>query len=336
MLSIAGVLCALGLSYASVGQARITDVVLFGDSYTDQSRQHSIANGTYPGKDYQEVFPPNDTAADGGVQWPWYLGLYGNYTVWNYAVGGAVCSNDWTPLYGEPDVSSGQQAWFIQDHIVTSNNTSHQMLTLEPSSFVVVQFIGTNDVGIGSFLTADEAANVSLPNVVDCQMNSFRTMHVLGARNFILNSLIPLQLTSLYSNSSAPTIYYPEVHDGNAWNKGIYNLVHSLNRMLEDGINALNAEWAGDGRVEWFNTYNLFETMYNNPAQYFNGSIPANVTGHCHQCPDPDDYTQCGIGDCTLAERDSYMWWDELHPSEQTGRNLAAEIFKKIEGNSQY
>ncbi|KAJ3739308.1 hypothetical protein DFH05DRAFT_1407487 [Lentinula detonsa] len=277
----------------------------------------------------------NDTAADGGVQWPWYLDLYGNYTIWNYAVGGAVCSNNLTPLYGEPDVSTGQQAWFIQDHI-DAYKTFHQKLLLDPSSFVVVQFIGTNDVGIGSFLTTDEAANVSLPDVADCQLNSLKSMHALGARNFILNSLIPLQLTGLYSNSSAPTIYYPEVHDGNAWNKGMYNLVHSLNRMLSDGIDVLNVEWAGDGRIEWFNTYDFFETMYNNPTQYFNGSIPANVTGHCHQCPDPDDYTQCGIGDCTLAERDSYMWWDELHPSEQTGRNLAAEIFKKIEGNSGY
>ncbi|GAV99626.1 carbohydrate esterase family 16 protein [Lentinula edodes] len=316
---IGGIVLALVLNDVSVALARITDVVLFGDSYTDQSRQHSISNGTYPGKDYQEVFPPNDTAADGGVQWPWYLGLYGNYTIWNYAVGGAVCSNNLTPLI-----------------TIDAGNASQQKLLLDPSSFVVVQFIGTNDVGIGSFLTADQAANVSLPDVVDCQLDSIRTMHLLGARNFILNSLIPLQLTGLYSNSSAPTIYYPEVHDGDAWNKGMYNLVHSLNRMLSDGINVLNAEWAGDGRVEWFNTYEFFEKMYNNPTQYFNGSIPANVTGHCHQCPDPDDYTKCGIGDCTPAERDSYMWWDELHPSEQTGRNLAAEILKKIEGNSQY
>ncbi|KAJ6501817.1 hypothetical protein DFH09DRAFT_1335843 [Mycena vulgaris] len=57
------------------GKTTTKAVVLFGDSYTDQSRQHSIQNGTFPGKDYQEVFPPAATAADGGVQWPWYLGL---------------------------------------------------------------------------------------------------------------------------------------------------------------------------------------------------------------------------------------------------------------------
>jgi phospholipase/lecithinase/hemolysin len=41
-------------------------------------------------------------------------------------------------------------------------------------------------------------------------------------------------------------------------------------------------------------------------------------------------------GDCKWEERDSYMWWDELHPSEQTGRLLASEINNKLEGRSSY
>ncbi|RDX54918.1 hypothetical protein OH76DRAFT_849959 [Lentinus brumalis] len=330
-------LFALGFvaRWLSITDARITNVVLFGDSYTDQSRAHSISNGTYPGKDYQEVYPPADTAADGGFQWPFYLGLYGNYTIWNYAVGGAVCSNTLTPLLGVPDVSSGQYAWFVQDH-VAHNGTAHQRLLLDPASFVVVMWVGTNDIGIGNFVTNDQAEDVALPDVADCQLNTLRALHALGARRFVLNSLIPLQLTKLYSNSSDPTIYYPSPHNGTAWHRSMYNLVHSLNRMLGDGVRTLNEEWRGDGRVDWFDTYGFFEEMYDNPTQYFNGSIPANVTDHCHQCPDPDDWRQCGIGDCTLEERDSYMWWDELHPSEQTGRNLAAEMHKKILGESQY
>ncbi|KAM5546282.1 hypothetical protein V8D89_000408 [Ganoderma adspersum] len=330
----------VGVAIFGVASARITDVVLFGDSYTDQSRSHSISNGTYPGKDYQEIYPPADTAADGGFQWPFYLGLYGNYTIWNYAVGGAVCSNDLTPLLGVPDVASGQQAWFVQDH-VAHNGTRAQRLLLDPASFVVVLFIGTNDIGINNFVTNDQREGVSLPDVADCQLNALRGLHALGARNFIMNSLIPLQLTALYGGSSAPVIYYPSPpHNGTAWHREMTNLVHSLNRIVRDGVRALDAEWRaageGEGSVQWFDTYGLFEEMYDNPARFFNGTIPANVTGHCHQCPDPDDWRQCGIGDCTLEERDSYMWWDELHPSEQTGRNLAAEMHRKIEGKSKY
>jgi phospholipase/lecithinase/hemolysin len=41
-------------------------------------------------------------------------------------------------------------------------------------------------------------------------------------------------------------------------------------------------------------------------------------------------------GDCKWEERDSYMWWDELHPSEQTGRLVAQEVVKKLDGKSIY
>ncbi|KAJ7191634.1 GDSL lipase/esterase [Mycena pura] len=310
-------------------------VVLFGDSYTDQSRQHSIQNGSFPGKDYQEIFPPADTAADGGVQWPWYLGLYGNYTIWNYATGGSVCSNDLTPINAPADVIGVQAGWFIQDHVVF-NGTKKQKLDMDPDEFVVIVFIGTNDVGLNSFVTDGESPAVSLVDLAHCQLQQLRNLFALGARRFIVNSLIPLELTRLYSNSSDPTIYFSAPHDGVAWNKRMFNFVHTMNALLRSGVSALRAEWGNLATINMFDTYGFFEEMYNNPAKFFNGSIPANVTGHCHQCPDPNDFTQCGIGDCTLAQRDSYMWWDELHPSEQTGRNLAMETFKALTGRSKY
>nr|GAT56126.1 predicted protein [Mycena chlorophos] len=269
-----------------------------GDSYTDQSRQHSIENGTYPGKDYQQVYPPDDSAADGGVQWPWYLGLYGNYTIWNYACGGAVCSNEVTPFYGYPDVLGGQADWFILDHI-TGNGTAHQTLDMDPSEFVVIVFIGTNDVGIHSFIDDDKSATASLADLANCQMQALRNLFALGARRFVVNSLIPLTLTKLYSNSSDPTIYYPAPHNGTQWFSRMNNFVDSLNALVRGGVLALREEWKDvpGASVQTFDTYGFFDYVYHNPTSFFNGSVPANVTGHCHQCPDPDDYTQCGVGD---------------------------------------
>lgn len=235
-----------------------------------------------------------DTAADGGFQWPFYLGLYGNYTIWNYAVGGAVCSNALTPLLGVPDVSAGQKDWFVQDH-VAHNGTALQRLQLAPSSSLAILFVGTNDIGINNFVTNDQREDVSLADVADCQLDAIRGLHAFGMRRFILNSLIPLQLTGLYADSDKRTIYYPLPHNGTAWHRSMFNLVHSLNRILRDGVDVLNAQWRGDGHVDWFDTYGFFEEMYDHPARYFNGSIPANVTGHCHQCPDPDDWRQCDM-----------------------------------------
>jgi phospholipase/lecithinase/hemolysin len=201
-------------------------------------------------------------------------------------------------LNGVPDVSSGQKAWFIEDHI-TSVGTQSQKLHLDPKEFTVIIYVGTNDVGINSFITGSESANISLADVADCQLSSIRNLRALGARNFILNSLIPLQLTGLYNGSSAPVIYWPFEHDGTAWHKGMFNLVNSLNRILKDSVDALNKEWKTDsigaGKVEFFDTYRFFEEVYNHPAKYFNGSIPPDVVGHCHKCDVPTDYHFCGM-----------------------------------------
>jgi phospholipase/lecithinase/hemolysin len=201
---------------------------------------------------------------------------------------------DRTPLFSVPDVIGGQTDWFIQDH-VSNNGTKHQKLDMDPSEFVVVVFIGTNDVGIHSFVTDDESPQVSLADLAGCQLQTIRNLYALGARRFIVNSLIPLQITRLYSNSSDPTIYFPAPHDGVAWNKRIFNFVHTMNALIRGGVAALSAEWRGTATVDVFDTYGFFEDMYNEPAKWFNGSIPANVTGHCHQCPDPNDFRQCGM-----------------------------------------
>lgn len=55
----------------NTGRHNIKHAVFFGDSFTDQSRAHSIANGTYPGRYYKTIYPPQDGSAEGRVSWPW-------------------------------------------------------------------------------------------------------------------------------------------------------------------------------------------------------------------------------------------------------------------------
>jgi hypothetical protein len=70
--------------------------------------------------------------------------------------------------------------------------------------------------------------------------------------------------------------------------------------------------------------------MYNNPSRYFNGSAPVNVTGFSHHC-------DMHRSNCRkLPSPDSYMWYDELHLSEQTARSVAAEYLHVVNGTSRY
>jgi hypothetical protein len=70
--------------------------------------------------------------------------------------------------------------------------------------------------------------------------------------------------------------------------------------------------------------------MYHDPGQYLNGSAPLNVTGYINQCN--INGTEC----VQASSPDSYLWYDELHPSEQADRKVAIEFVKVVQGNSSY
>jgi phospholipase/lecithinase/hemolysin len=56
-----------------------------------------------------------------------------------------------------------------------------------------------------------------------------------------------------------------------------------------------------------FDVHGLMTDIYNNPATYLTTSAPLNVTGFDQLC----SATGCTI----IGALDSFMWFDELHPS---------------------
>lgn len=64
--------------------------------------------------------------------------------------------------------------------------------------------------------------------------------------------------------------------------------------------------------------------IWNNPSNYLNGTAPLNVTSWI---------TACGSACADSSVRDSYMWYDTLHPSEQTDRIIAQEFVNIVTGN---
>jgi phospholipase/lecithinase/hemolysin len=96
---------APGASSWSVSQ--FESFIVFGDSYTDESRLGFFIshNGSAPPPG--TPLPESFSAADGGRVWPRYVIQYTGETVngkwdphmalYNYAVSGAVCSNEITP-----------------------------------------------------------------------------------------------------------------------------------------------------------------------------------------------------------------------------------------------
>lgn len=84
-------------------------LITFGDSYTDENRLNyfGLHNGSAPPAG--TFLPESFSTASGGITWPRYVIQYTGSTVnsqwtpqltlYDYAVSGAVCSNDITPRF---------------------------------------------------------------------------------------------------------------------------------------------------------------------------------------------------------------------------------------------
>jgi hypothetical protein len=68
--------------------------------------------------------------------------------------------------------------------------------------------------------------------------------------------------------------------------------------------------------------------VYNNPDEYF--APPANVTGYNNHC----DVN--GANCYRLPDPDSFLWFDELHPSQRTDQIIAQTFIQVVKGTSKY
>jgi hypothetical protein len=69
--------------------------------------------------------------------------------------------------------------------------------------------------------------------------------------------------------------------------------------------------------------------MYYHPSAYLNGTAPLNVTGYVNQPAGNGTYMNA-------PSPDSFLWYDELHPSEQTDRVIAREFVNVVKGSSHW
>jgi phospholipase/lecithinase/hemolysin len=85
-----------------------------------------------------------------------------------------------------------------------------------------------------------------------------------------------------------------------------------------------------NARVASFDVNALMTDIYYHPTSYLNGTAPANVQGVEHLC-------NAAGGNCTSTDSpDSFMWYDPLHPSEQTSRIVAREFVGVLSGKSRW
>ncbi|KAI0648790.1 hypothetical protein C8Q79DRAFT_903066 [Trametes meyenii] len=276
---------------------QIKNLVTFGDSYTDV-----------------------DAHADGGIMWPVYAAQDGHFNLFPFAKSGATCSNDLTPRPAPPVFGSQLPLYFAEK----ANGT----LRLKSEETIYTLWIGTNDVGRNALLTGGQAPGVSIVDTVTCAVNWVKVLYESGARNFIFQNMIPLEHTPLYSPNSWTSKYWTATRNTTAWSVFMAELTKSGNAIADLQLQLLAPKLHG-AHIGLFDSHALFTDMINRPQMYLNGTAPLNVTGAAHACVFQENESTGDPGVCTDAvgsDRDSFLWYDELHPSEQAERQVAKLI----------
>ncbi|KAK7056885.1 hypothetical protein VNI00_002602 [Paramarasmius palmivorus] len=288
-----------GALAVGVAPGQIKNLVTFGDSYTDV-----VSTG------------------DGGVAWPVYAAGYANVSLHPFARSGATCSNNITFRPFPPLFESQLPLYFAEK----DNGT----LVLDPEETVYTLWIGTNDVGANALLTGH--GNGSLVDVTKCMVNWVQTLYDSGARNFIFQNMIPLEQVPMYSPGAYPDKFWFAERNTTEWSVFMNELVLSGNALTKLLLEAL-VPTLSDAHVAIFDSHSLFQDMIDNPSLYLNGTAPLNVTGVVNACVFEVNDPNSGV--CTTVQgtdRDSFLWFDELHPSEQADRIVAREIAQAIGG----
>ncbi|KAF2858152.1 carbohydrate esterase family 16 protein [Piedraia hortae CBS 480.64] len=319
--AIAVVVRCSGTASSKWSKFNLTNLVSFGDSFTDDSRlSYFSLHRTLPPPRWRT--PANYSAADGGRSWVQYVKQYTGCSLHNYAIGGSVCSIQITPIWYNKTMT-----YFDLEHdqlpmCVSEANTTKPYLTTPPSSTVYTIWIGTND--LGTIIKNEQRPGKGVHDYIDCVYDQLERLYNSGARYFILINVAPLDKAPLYAappyDVGPSFIWTNKPKDHALVARKMKKLVKTANKAYKTRTARLQG-----AEVAVFDVHGLMMEIYKHPGRYLNGSAPANSTGYARHFEIPGQVP---------ASPDSFLWWDTLHPSEQTARAIAKHFVDVVKGKS--
>ncbi|KAI0975551.1 carbohydrate esterase family 16 protein [Xylaria arbuscula] len=318
MLSHVLLLAGLAAGINGYVGSKVKNLIIFGDSYTDEGRLSLFINSGGVAPPPGTFIPHANVTAAGSYSWPYYASQKLGATTYNYAVSGAVCSNE--IVYRILDQINGPFPSVIDYEVpalkadieyarTTHNTTFHQDRT--PDNSVYALWIGTNDLGNGGFLLNQQIKGKTITDYFDCVWSLFDEVYSTGGRRFVLFTQAPLDHSPLYA---APV--NGGSGDVNYWtNKTVYNTVNYQEKILEYTtlVNTVfdygasfqllvQKKWPG-ASFTIFNTHQIILDIIVSPENYLDA--PANVTGFYYTCPDPLSSDGCVDSEYPLS---SFLW----------------------------
>ncbi|TCD67365.1 hypothetical protein EIP91_010201 [Steccherinum ochraceum] len=291
---------------------QIKNLVTFGDSYTDITLLWDGGSGP-------------------STAWPVYAARDGHLNLNSFARTGAACSNNitWRPW---PSLFEAELPEFF------AANANGSLKALKPQDTIFTLWLGTNDIGANALFTGNGTKGATIVDTVGCAVNFINVLYKSGWRNFLFQNMLPLDKTVLYSVDSYPNLYWTLQRNTTEWNLMMKELSTAGNEIAKLMLQLLPASTPG-AHIGLFDSHGLFTDMAAHPERYLNGTAPLNTTAAIRSCvyPEGADPLNKTLATCTEVKGtdvDSYLWFDELHPSEQADRVVAREIAAAINRKS--
>ncbi|KAJ4328555.1 hypothetical protein N0V84_000914 [Fusarium piperis] len=285
--------------FAASSCFKLQNLVNFGDSFSDENRLNYIYEhqGLPPAG---TILPKNgNTTTSGGYKWPRMVARKTGAKSFNYAVGGATCSNKiverefvLTPGKPFPSVLDEQVPAFKAD---LEFDELYGNRTAENTAYAVL--IGGNDLTANGFLTDSNARGTNITSFINCVWNVFDALYETGG--------------------PCPAWFNKTAYNMTDYNYKLMEYLTSAKKMLQYGVPfqlIVEKRWPG-ATFSFFDLHGLLNDLLKAPEEYLDA--PANITGH---------YRHCAIGeflDCPVEKesRETFFWFDELHVSERVGKS---------------
>ncbi|KAJ3110672.1 hypothetical protein HDU96_006383 [Phlyctochytrium bullatum] len=336
-------------SGASAQSTIFTNVVAFGDSYSDSGNVYRSTGNSYPAS------PPYwQGRFSNGPTWVENLAANLSAKLNNYAYGGAVANANALPINADPSFKRFPDlAGQIAEYEASNQN-------LDPASTLFVVFIGGNDY----FANLASTSLPSVSTIANSVLNNIRSLYTrLNARHVLVQTLPPIQ--------AAPQVIQlrPQI-DRFGVGALVDNLASGHNNILLKGLQetALPAGAA----YYWADTYSVVmgivqskdasslgfsvidqaclsgtSNTFNSPSgsngkpagppvvdfgQVFQAVVPGVTIGEFSQSAPNTPLMKRQNTVC--SNPDSYLFWDHLHPSakahEVLARIAAAAVREKL------
>ncbi|UNI17413.1 hypothetical protein JDV02_003755 [Purpureocillium takamizusanense] len=314
----------------------IENLVTFGDSYTDEARlTYMKANHKLPPTD--SMLPASDHTWSGGYAWGRLVANRTGARYYDYAVAGAMCADALVPRrLNEIDAPFPS----VRDYELSAFDQGLQYDKLYPDrrddNTVYALWIGTNDLGIDGFLGDRENAGQTLDSFVDCVWDVFDRIYETGGRRFVLMTELPLETAPMYARPAGyghgNDRYWadPSAYDVKAYLDRLAGSIKHVNEAFRSGAdkyqhNNDGGRWQ-DATLSIFNVHQLWLDVRADPDKYLDA--PADIDGAYRNC----------VNDCVYSQnpRTSFMWYDELHPSQRMEEIFASNFIDVVQGKSKY